>query len=104
MEQNKLLPCVPSFTPLNRREKRLQWFEFERNYKNLFEIEDCFIKAIFKSDISYLDAYNTYLEVWIYYCNWMQSQGKFKMTQPNSHYFEALYKPIEDINHGSKRN
>ena len=89
------LPCSISFKPKNRKERRIQYFEFERNYKHLFEIEDCFIKAIFESDISYLDAYNLYLEVWIYHCNWMKSEGKFNMTQLNNHYFEVMYKPTE---------
>lgn len=91
------LPCYPAYEPVNRSGKRAQWFEFERNYKRLVEIELMFMDELFNSEHDYMVLYYHYSKIWHNECADMKRHSKrvFKHTELNEHYFENIYKPRE---------
>lgn len=87
-----------AFKPINREQKREALKEKKKFLEMLLTIELNFTDQLFYENYEYAELYNFYLELYYLTAHRINTEYKPKFFKPNYYYFEAQYKPSENIN------
>lgn len=82
----------------NRRDKRAVLAECKNLEKWLYEVEANFLIDLFNDNYkaSYKKLYNEYLQQYVIVCELLYKANRVKLLKINTHYFEQIYKPLEN--------